>query len=164
MSNYQTLKSSVDSRVRLDQAQRLASNRQDLGESLMCPAGSSGISFDEYGRPATLNTLPVNTSASCGKATYDASTLMGFESNTRPNIPICASGMRGAGDFMGRGRDDMPMNLYSEGYRGNFVKHFNTPNNSSPEYVQRRINPSSLNTRVQPFSFSHDATSRALKL
>lgn len=165
--NYQTLKSALDSRVRVDQAQRLASQRQDLGEGLMCPAGAGNISFDIYGRPATLNTLPIQQpyAASCGNYTYSSADLMQFETNQRPYIPICAAGLRGAGDFMGVGRDQMPQNLYGNGYRGNFVRQYPTPNNA-PFYSEpvRRTNPSMYNKPVQSFDFSMDAQSHTLQL
>lgn len=164
--NMQTLKSSLDKRVRIDQVQRLSSQRQDLGEELMCPAGST-ISFDIYGRPATLNTLPIQQpyAASCGRSTYTAAELMGFESNQRPYVPICAAGLRGAADFMGVGRDQMPQNLYGDGYRGNFVRTYPTANNA-PYYSEpiRMQNPSLWNKPVQSFSFSMDGTSKTLQL
>lgn len=157
VSNTQSLKSALGSRVRNDQAERLGSQRQNLGEGLMCPAGSGDIAFDIYGRPASQNTLHL-ADASCSHYTeFSAARRIEVENNERPYLPICAAGLRGAGDFMGVGRDVLPQNLYGEGYQGNMVRHYPTANNmqwDSPTgprvpFYQRQI---------QPFSFSMDAT------
>lgn len=163
---YQSLKSAQSSRVDLGQVQRLASSRQDLGEGLMCPAGSGSISNDVYGRPANMNTLTVNLpyDASCSNYTYDAAWQMQRETNERPYMPICAAGLRGAADFMGVGRDLMPQNVYGGvSGRGNFIRTFNTPNNapypddiSTAMPTEKRIYP--------PFTFSMDGTRNLLRL
>ena len=59
----QTLKSAIDSRVDVGQTWRLGSQRQNLGEGLMCPAGAGDIAFDIYGRPADQNTLTLTDSS-----------------------------------------------------------------------------------------------------
>lgn len=154
----QTLKSALDSRVRIDQSQRLGSQRQNLGEGLLCPAGAGDIGFDIYGRPATQNTLRLLDSACSQYTDFPTARMIEIENLNRPYLPVCASGQRGASDLMGMGRADMPQDLYGDGYRGNFVRHFSTANNlgwdeTPPEpycpYAQKRI---------QPFSWSHDST------
>ena len=78
----------------------------------------------------------------------------------RPYLPVCAAGNRGAGDFMGVGRDIIPQNLYGEGQRGNMVRHYNTQNDApwSTEVNQ----PSQYYWRIeQPYSYSHDSTKSA---
>ena len=64
----QSLKSALGSRINLAQAERLGSQRQNLGEGLMCPAASGDIQFDIYGRPVSQNTLFLND-ASCSNYT-----------------------------------------------------------------------------------------------
>ena len=156
----QTLKSSTDSRVRIDQSYRLGSQRQNLGEGLMCPAGAGDIGFDIYGRPATQNTLRLLDSACSTYTEFPAQRRIEVENMERPYLPICAAGMRGAGDLMHLGRSSMPKNLYGTGYRGDFVRVYNTANNlpwseTSPEptcpFYQKKI---------QPFAYSHDSTAK----
>ena len=125
----QTLKSALDARVRLDQASRLGSQRQNLGEGMMCPAGAGHIMHDIYGRPATQNTLTVNDSACSNYTEFPASRRMNIETMERPYLAICAASLRGAGDFMGKGRDLIPQNLYLMGHQGDFVRHYPTANN-----------------------------------
>lgn len=164
-SSYQTLKSALAARVRTDQAERLASQRQDQGEGLLCPAGAGNINFDIYGRPATQNTLNVGGNregggaAECGHYVYSAARLMQFENNQRPFLPVAAAGLRGAGDLAGLGRDLIPQDLYGNGFRGNFVRHYPTPNNS-PWQVAPMASASVPHRPVQNFDFSHDATTR----
>jgi len=154
----QSLKSALDSRVNVAQSERLGSQRQNLGEGLMCPAGSGYINFDIYGRPVSQNTLLLND-ASCSNYTeWSASRRIAVENNERPYMPICAAGLRGAGDFMGKGRDLQQQNLYGEGYQGNMVRHYNTSNNAPWSAGPQGPNPPYSHTLVQPFSFSHDAT------
>ena len=164
MGSYQTLKSALDARVRIDKAQRLGSQRQDQGEGQLCPAGSGDLAQDVFGRPASQNTLSVNTSADCSHYTYTAQELMGFESNHRPYLPTCDAGLRGAGDAMGAGRDQMPKNLYGEGQRGDFVRHYPTANNAPWDEMPVVRHYSKSQYKRSPFNFSHDATSNRIYL
>ena len=135
----QTLKSAIDSRVRTDQASRLGSQRQNLGEGLMCPAGAGDIAFDIYGRPADQNTLRL-TDAACSQYTkFSARRRIEIENNERPYLPVCAAGLRGAADYMGVGRDLLPQNLYGEGYQGNMVRHYPTATNMPWSLVEGLI-------------------------
>ena len=154
----QSLKSALDSRVRLDQAYRLGSQRQNLGEGLMCPAGSGDIAFDIYGRPVSQTTLLLNDSACSNYTMWSSARRIEVENMERPYLPICAAGLRGAGDFMGRGRDNLPQDLYGEGYQGNMIRHYNTPNNAPWSEGPQGPNPPYYMKPIQPFAFSHDAT------
>ncbi len=159
MSCTQTLKSALDSRVRIDQAERLGSQRQNLGEGLMCPAGSHAIANDVYGRPVSQNTLLLNDAA-CGNYTeFSARRRIEIENQERPYVPVCAAGLRGAGDFMGVGRDFQPQNLYGTGYQGNMVRHYPSANNAPPSCGPKGPRYPYAVKRVQPFSFSMDASS-----
>lgn len=161
MTSQQSLKSALDARVRTDQAERLASQRQNLGEGLMCPAGSGDIQNDVYGRPVHQNTLHVND-ASCSNYTiFSSQRRINVENLERPYIPICASGIRGNSDFMGVGRDLLPQDLYGEGYRGNMIRHYNTPNNAPP-VPKVHIPAPYYFKKIQPFSYSMDATTQTL--
>lgn len=155
----QTLKSALDARVRNDQASRLGSQRQNLGEGLMCPAGSGDIAFDIYGRPADQNTLTVRDSACSNYTKFPASRRIEVENLERPYLPVCAAGLRGAADFMGVGRDNLPQNLYGEGYQGNMVRHYNTANNMPWSEGPQGPTQPYYQKKIQPFSYSHDATS-----
>lgn len=161
--SVQTLKSALDARVRNDQASRLSSQRQNLGEPLTCVAGAADIYFDIYGRPASQNTLPVNLDSACGELSqYNSRRQMQIETNHRPYIPICAAGLRGAGDLDGVGRDLIPQNLYGEGYRGNFIRHYRTANNAPPH--DRRFcrccpKGAPRGNVMKHWDGSHDATS-----
>jgi len=155
----QTLKSAADSRVRIDQSQRLGSQRQNLGEGLLCPASAGDIGFDIYGRPATQNTLLLNDSACSHYTDFSTQRRMEIENLERPYLPICAAGLRGAGDLMHLGRADMPQDLYGCGsYRGNFVRHYNTPSNLPWSETPTEPFSPYYHKRIQPFSWSHDAT------
>lgn len=161
LSTTQTLKSAVQTRVRWDRAERLGSQRQNLGEGMMCPAGAQSIAFDIFGRPANQNTLLLNDSACSNYTIFSAERRIEVENMERPYIPICAAGVRGAADFMGKGRDQMPQNVYGDGYAGNFVRHFPTASNSPWESPNVPSKPY-YHTRIQPFSFSMDATSNGI--
>lgn len=157
MSSSQSLKAAMNSRVDTSTAHRLGSQRQNLGEGLMCPAGAGDLQNDVYGRPANHNTLYFGDAACSHYNFWSAQRRIEVENNNRPYLPICAAGLRGAGDPLGTGRDRMPQNMYGDGYQGNFVRHYETADNSPPQrplsqqtnYYQRQI---------QPFSFTHDAT------
>lgn len=159
MSSTQTLKSALDSRVRLDITSRLGSQRQNLGEGLMCPAGSGDIQNDVYGRPADQNTLLLNDSACSNYTKWSAMRRIEVENLERPYLPVCAAGLRGAGDFMGKGRDLLPQNLYGSGFGGNFVRHYNTADNSPPYAGPQGPNPPFYMKQIQPFSYSMDSSS-----
>lgn len=156
----QTLKSALDSRVRIDQAGRLGSQRQNLGEGLMCPAGAASIAFDIYGRPASQKTLLLNDSACSNYTEWSARRRIEVENMERPYLPICAAGLRGAADWMGKGRDILPQNLYGDGYAGNFVRHYNTANNAPWAQEPSTMQQDYYHKDIQPFSFSHDASAQ----
>lgn len=158
LSTTQTLKSALQTRVRSDRSERLGSQRQHLGEGLMCPAGAQNISFDIFGRPVNQNTLPLLDSACSNYTIFSAERRIEVENQERPYIPICAAGNRGASDFMGMGRDNLPQNLYGDGYAGNMIRHYDTANNSPWEAPSVPSRPF-YQSRIQPFDFSHDATS-----
>ncbi len=155
----QSLKSALDARVRLDQAGRLSSQRQNLGEGLMCPAGAANIQFDIYGRPANQKTLLLNDSACSHYTEWSAQRRIEVENMERPYLPVCAAGLRGAADWMGKGRDILPQNLYGEGYSGNFVRHYNTANNAPWAQEPSNMQMDYYQKDIQPFDFSHDASS-----
>lgn len=164
VGSTQTLKSALDSRVRIDQAQRLGSQRQNLGEGLLCPAGGGDIFFDIYGRPANQNTLLLNDSACSNYTKWSAERRIQAENNERPYIPICAAGLRGAADWMGKGRDNIPQNLFGDGEAGNFVRHYNTANNAPYNQGPSKPYAPYYPKKIQPFSYSHDASSHFLRL
>jgi hypothetical protein len=158
LGTTQTLKSALQTRVREDRASRLGSQRQNLGEAMMCPASSQNIHFDIFGRPVNQNTLLLNDSACSNYTIFPARRRIEVENMERPYIPICAAGNRGAGDFLAVGRDLLPQNVYGEGYGGNMVRHYSTANNSPwemPEPAPRDY----YQRRIQPFDYSMDATS-----
>lgn len=159
----QSLKSALDSRVNIAQTERLGSQRQNLGEGLMCPAGSGDIQNDIYGRPANQNTLRLTDSACSHYTKWNAARRIQVENNDRPYLPICAAGLRGAADMMGVGRDNIPQNLYGEGYQGNMIRHYNTANNAPwhqgpegpdvPFYTQKFIQPATLSMDGTNFQY-----------
>jgi hypothetical protein len=130
MSSVQTMKSVLPGRVRLDIAQRLSSERQDLGRGEFCPAGAHAPHIDDYGRPATANTLTTKN-ASCGHYVFSAANHMAFESNHRPYIPTAAAGQRG-GDLGGQSRQHAQQNLYAHNDgRGAFIRSGPLPDSSA---------------------------------
>ena len=155
----QTLKSALDSRVRLDQASRLGSQRQNLGEGLMCVAGAGDIANDVYGRPVSQKTLLLNDSACSQYTEWSAARRIEVENNERPYLPVCAAGLRGAADWMGVGRDLIPQNLYGEGYQGNMIRHYDTANNAPWDSGPVGPNAPYYFKKIQPFSYSMDASS-----
>lgn len=156
----QTLKAAITERVRLDQAQRLSSQRMDAGEGLMCPAGAGDIAFDIYGRPASQKTLYLADAACSNYTEWSAARRIEVENFVRPNLAICAAGQRGASDFMGVGRDIIPQDLYLTGNEGNFVRFYNTPNDAPWDQEPNCPRIPYRDHPVQPFTFSHDATSK----
>lgn len=158
LSTTQTLKSSLQTRVRVDRSDRLGSQRQNLGEGLMCPAGSQNIAFDIFGRPVNQNTLLLNDSACSNYTIFSAERRIEIENMERPYIPIAAAGIRGVSDMMGVNRDGLVQNLYGEGYGGNMIRHYDTANNSPWEGPNVPSRPF-YHTRIQPWDGSMDATS-----
>jgi hypothetical protein len=164
MSNLQTLKSASHVKVDQGKAINLYASRQNLGEGLFCPASAHVLRHDIYMRPANQNTLTVNLDASCAQySEYPAQRQIGIENMTRPYLSIGSSGLTGS-DLMGKGRDMVVSNLYQEHPtdRGHFVRHypnrknapFDKPSSCSSQYYSDR--------KIQPYSYSHDASSTYL--
>lgn len=145
-----TLKSALGGRVIVGQAQRLASERQNLGHGEMCPASASELNSDVYGRLVSQQTLNFND-ADCSHYAQAAIFRMGVENNERPYLPICAAGIRG-GDLMAVGRNMQPQNLYGPS-TGGFSRTYPTANNLPPDraavYSMASGAPS-----IAPFNFS----------
>ena len=159
MSTVQSLKSANLVRVDTGRANVLYSASRTLGESLLCPAGAQEIQNDVYGRPASQSTLPVNRDASCAMGTmYPAPRMIAVENLARPYVPICAAGLRGAGDFMGVGRDLAAQDLYGMGRQGDFIRNYNTHNNAPPDFSNGPNMTNYYQRREQPFSWTMDAT------
>lgn len=163
MSHGQTLKSALLYRIDPGKSQNLYAARQNLGEALMCPASAQVLQHDIYGRPSSQNTLSINLDASCAQQSqFPSYRQIQRENLERPYLPIATAGLRGAGDFMGVGRDLVPQNLYGEGERADMVKHYNTANDSPWEWeaaLQTELRfPGFSSRREQPFSFTHDAS------
>ena len=154
----QSLKSALDARVRNDQSSRLGSQRQNLGEGLMCPAGSGDIQFDIYGRPSSQKTLLLNDSACSNYTEWSSARRIEVENLERPYLPVCAAGLRGAGDYMGKGRDNLPQNLYGGGYQGNMVRHYPTANNMPWSEGPQGPRAPYYQKQIQPFAYSLDAS------
>jgi len=159
LSSQQSLKSALTSRVNIGQSERLGSQRQNLGEGLMCVAGAGDIAFDIYGRPADQNTLRLTDSACSNYTKFSAGRRIEIENMERPYLPICAAGLRGAGDYMGKGRDLIPQNLYGEGYQGNMVRHYPTATNMPWSEGPQGPNPPYYQKQIQPFAYSMDSSS-----
>lgn len=162
ISIMQTLKSAISSRVDTGRAKMLHSAARDSGEPLMCPAGAPFIAYDIYGRPATQNTLPINTDPACSSLTqFGVRDHIERESYERPYIPIAPPGQRGIGDFGDMRRDRIPKSLYENSARGNNVRHYRTANNAQPEVEILKTQDRALYRGTErPNDFSHDATWR----
>jgi len=158
-SNTQTLKSALGSRVRLDQTWKLGSQRQNLGEGLMCPASAGDIQNDVYGRPASQKTLRLNDSACSNYTEWSSARRIEVENLERPYLPVCAAGLRGAADWMGKGRDLLPQNLYGSGYQGNMVRHYGNATNMTPDQTPSMPMRNYYQKKIQPFSYSMDGSS-----
>ena len=125
MSSTQTLKAAAESRVRTDYTSWHAAGRTQGHFYDTCPSSGHHLMNDVYGRPVNQNTLDMRDAA-CNPHAPNPQTAhnhMQRENNERPYLPIAASGMRGAADFMGKSRDLIPQDLYGAGNRGNFVRH-----------------------------------------
>ncbi len=121
----QTLKSALQSRVSTGQAQRLGSQRQDLGEGMMCPAGAGRIAHDIYMRPVSQNTLRLEDSACSNYTEFSAARRIAVENLERPALWVCAAGLNGS-DPQGTGRNFMPEGIYDGSKRGAFVRHYSS--------------------------------------
>lgn len=165
--SVQTLKSASVVRVSPSRASTLYAASRHLGEPKICPAGAGHLSYDIYGRPATQNTLTVHMDASCGQQSqYDVANHLNRENLERPYVQIAPPGLRGAGDFSGKGMDFLPVGLYENTTAGKNVRHYQTPNDAPPEhYAQPRVPYGSvIYTRGESnFDFSHDATNRKIQ-
>ena len=165
----QTLKSVQASRIDPGKAFNSAGHRENLGEGLFCPAGAGGLHHDVYGRPADQNTLGTadgffTLEPACPQYTkFSASRMIQVENNQRPYLPTAAAGLRGAADLMGRGRHRIGQNVYGEGHRGDFVRHYNTHNDAPddpPDYLWR---PTTYRLRVeQPYDYSHSSAEKSV--
>ena len=162
LGTTQTLKSAQQMRVRQDRADRLGSSRQNLGEGLMCPAGSGSIAFDIFGRPANQNTLTLTDSACSNYTQFSSARRIEIENSERPYLNICAAGNRGNSDALGMSRDKLPQNVYGTGFAGNFVRHYDTPGNAPWEQALPQNVSQFYQARVQPFDFSLDATDNSI--
>ena len=163
MSSMQTLKAASESRVRTDYTEWHAAGRQQGHFYGTCPASAHHLMNDVYGRPVNQNTLDMR-SADCNPHAPRPHSIHNHiqrENNERPYVPIAASGMRGAGDFMGKSRDLIPQDLYGDGTRGNFVRHGNCANHLPKPLVQ--LPPQHIDRRVQSNQLpSHDTQSSYL--
>ena len=156
----QTLKSALESRVRIDYTQWNAAARQQGHFYDTCPADSHNLMNDIYGRPVNQNTLNM-ADASCNAHAPHPQTVnsrIQIENDERPYIPLAGTGMRGAGDLMGKGRDLFPQDLYGNGNRGNFVKYGNC--GLQLPKPQPQLAPPIYDRRQQQVHLpSHDTTS-----
>ena len=160
MTNTQSLKTVLQSRVQPAHTQRIASQVHNLGEGLTCPAGAGNIQNDVYGRLVTQNTLDLRDSA-CSHYAITAAKFMQYETNQRPVLPICAAGLRGASDMMGVSRETIPSNLYNTGFH-DFVRQYPTPNNApwqGPPPTRQ-----SYHKRIPVYDFGMDGTAIRLNL
>jgi len=152
MAGNMSLKSSQQPRVDIASAQRIASERQNLGNGQFCPSASQDLFFDVYGRPAGNTTLD-KRDASCsnymGRTGPTLQNFMQWEDYQRPlaAAPNCSPSSV-VGDGMGVGRDLFPQNIYgsAEPNRGNFfhVMTNNSPrvrNNTEFSYIDKTLAP-----------------------
>ena len=159
---YQSLKAANLVRVSTGKSQHLYAARQNLGESLMCPAGAQHLQNDIYGRPVTQNTIPLNLDASCAQGSmYDTRRYLEVENMARPTLTTCESGLRGVGDLMGKGRDLMPRSLYDGCSRGNFIRTYPTPNNAPFDIASPMMNERCVERPWRQYDFSMDSTKSA---
>lgn len=161
-NNYQSLKSASNVRVSTGKAENLYGFTRNLGESLLCSAGAQYLQSDIYGRPANQNTLTVNLDAACAQGTqFPTYRYLQVENMQRPYLPIAASGLRGAADFQGVGRDLIPQNLYGiNSSRANMSRIYNNRSNQPWEWEQvMQTEPRFYQIqKIQPNDMSHDAS------
>lgn len=159
-STQQSLKSANLVRVSTGASQHLYAARQNLGESLMCPANAQHLQNDIYGRPVTQNTIPLNMDASCAQgSTVDTRKYIEIENMNRPTLTVCGAGLRG-GDLL-NARNLMPRSLYDGCSRGDFVRTYPTPNNAPFDIASPMMNNRCPERVWQPFDFSMDGTKSA---
>jgi hypothetical protein len=60
--------------------------------------------------------------------------------------------------MMGVGRDNIPQNLYGEGYQGNMIRHYNTANNAPWHQGPDGPDVPYYSKMVQPATLSMDGT------
>ncbi len=158
-SNIQSLKSAqADSRVRLDKTNQLYSERFNLGPPIMSPAGIGDQYILVDGRPAnkfsSFNFL--GKAPECSTYNISAAEMIAYESNQRPSMPVCASGIRHY-DTLGLGRDMFARDLYADrSNRGAWNKMYMGQSNqpkemSGPSFAVANAMPS--------YNLSHSATS-----
>ena len=163
MASVQTQKSALQGRINLGQSTRLFSHARNLGEGLMCPAGSGDIANDVYGRPVDQTTLLLNDSACSHYTKFSVAARLDAENLERPYLPVCAAGLRMVGDLAGLGRDVIQQNLYGEGYRGNFIRNYNTPNNMPWEEGPKGPSRPYYHKLERPYDFSHDSSNQPIR-
>jgi hypothetical protein len=149
MAGNMSLKSSQQPRVDLATAQRIASERQSLGNGQFCPASAQDLFFDVYGRPASNTTLD-KRDASCsnymGRTGPTLQNFLAWEDFQRPlaAAPNCSPDSL-TGDGMGVGRNLFPQNIYGgETNRGNFVNLMTNPsagNRTEFSYIDKTLAP-----------------------
>jgi hypothetical protein len=149
------MKSALIGRVDAATALRIASQRQNLGEGLVCPTGAGDLYFDIYQRPVNPNTLLLDDASCSHYTSQSAARRIEVENNERPYLPVCAAGLRG-GDLMAKGRDMQAQNIYGSGFAGNFVKTYSTPNNLPADQAAVYSMPAGTPV-VQPYDRSHNA-------
>lgn len=151
----QTLKSALQGRVSVGQAQRLGSQRQNLGEGMMCPAGAGRIHHDQYMRSVSQNTLHLADAACSLYTEFSAARRIAIENSERPSLQVCTAGMNGS-DPQGTGRNFIPEGIYDGSKRGAFVRHYSTRANRGE--AEHPVQPYLYSSRpVQPWDGSHDA-------
>lgn len=157
----QSLKSAIDTRVIPERAILQAGARFGNPGAEYC-RGMHNLRHDVYGRPANQNTLPVLDSACSPFTVNTVQAHLSRESVERPVLPGCASGNRGGGDLMGKGRDMMPKNLYASftPARGNFDRVYPTANNLPPH--ESYGTPSPLH-KMTMYAGSHNASDRVYR-
>lgn len=160
----QTLKAANSQRVDTRRAAEMYSGTRMLGSPDMCPASAQELQHDVFGRPASQQTLRVNLDAACAQGSqFPAERQIAIESYNRPYVPICAAGERGAGDFMGVSRDNNPQNLYGSGYSGNFVRHYDTPNNAPWDTPDPRAGAYQAPPSSMPLNFQSCPPNRTMR-
>uniref|UniRef100_A0A6C0JAY7 Uncharacterized protein n=1 Tax=viral metagenome TaxID=1070528 RepID=A0A6C0JAY7_9ZZZZ len=123
MSNVQSFKSVVTTRVSVPDAERIYSQSRQLGDPLGCAAVSRNYSADEFQRPIPKN-INLHFDSACSNFLSSVSKRMKDEDFHRPIIGPFKSGERGKVDLMlGVSRDQIPKSLYS-GKNGAFLSDF----------------------------------------
>jgi hypothetical protein len=158
-----SFKSVLTDRVDTSKAWRMAAARLQGGDPSLCPAGGAPY-YDEYGRPATIDTITLKAGLApeCGwSSTRTAGRLMNFEVQARNLPPVCAPGFRGGGDTMlGSARDVTVTGIYGPAGRSPFVRQFPGRVNMAPDFgpAPRRSTDYPDVGGWRPWSRSMDAT------